>query len=250
MQGNRARHRSRPAWARGAKWGVAASLLLHAAPVVTAVGPLRRACWPSLSGAGAPGGVALTFDDGPDPAGTPAVLAVLAELGWTATFFLLGSQVRQHPEVARSVAAAGHEIAVHGDRHVNHLRRTAPAVIADVRAAAEQIRRTTGTAPRWYRPPYGVLTGGTLLAARSAGLTPVLWTAWGKDWRRTTPAAITATVMRDLREGGAVLLHDSDCTSAEGSWRGTVNSLPLLAAALDERGWAVRTLTQHVGAAS
>lgn len=225
-----------------------AALAGHAAPALTAVGPLRRAGWPRLAGLGAPGGVALTFDDGPDPDGTPAVLAALQTLRWRATFFLLGSQVGRYPDVARSVVAAGHEVAVHGQQHRNHLLRRPAALRRDVLGAAQLIEAVTGARPRWFRPPYGVLTAGSLLAARDAGLTPVLWTAWGRDWARHTPAAITATVVRDLRDGGTVLLHDSDCTSAAGSWRATARCLPLLAEHLQARGWDVRTLSQHMAA--
>jgi len=74
----------------------------------------------------------------------------------------------------------------------------------------------------------------------------VLWTAWGKDWRGGPPDRVAAEVMRTLRGGGTVLLHDSDCTSRPGSWRSTVASLPLLAAQVE--GLEVRTLVDHLGA--
>jgi len=225
-----------------------AALTGHAAPALTTVGPLRRAGWPRLAGVGAPGGIALTFDDGPDPDGTPAVLAALETLNWQATFFLLGSQVNRYPDVAQSVVAAGHEIAVHGQQHRNHLLRSPADVRRDVLGAAQLIEAVTGVRPRWFRPPYGVLTAGSLLAARDAALTPVLWTAWGRDWVPRTPAAITARIVRDLRDGGTVLLHDSDCTSVVGSWRATARCLPLLAEHLQIRGWDVRTLSQHMAA--
>jgi peptidoglycan/xylan/chitin deacetylase (PgdA/CDA1 family) len=190
--------------------------------------------------------VALTFDDGPDPLGTPAVLRVLADLGWTATFFLLGDQVRRHPAVARSIAAAGHEIGVHGDVHRNHLLRTPCDVGRDLRRASAAITAATGTRPRWFRPPYGVLSAGTLIAAADLGLEPVLWTAWGCDWRGGPAQRVVAEVDRSLGDGGTVLLHDSDCTSRAGSWRSTVAALPLLADEFDRRGLAVRPLRDHL----
>jgi peptidoglycan/xylan/chitin deacetylase (PgdA/CDA1 family) len=218
----------------------------HALPAVTARGPARRLT-PGLAGEGRTGGIALTFDDGPDPHGTPAVLEALAGLGWRATFFLLGSQVRRHPDIARLVVEAGHEVAVHGTVHRNHLARTPWGIRRDLRVAAGEIAEVTGVRPRWFRPPYGVLSGGTLWAARDLGLTPVLWTAWGKDWLAGPPAHVVAEVMRTLRDRGTVLLHDSDCTSRPGSWRSTVGALPLLAAQLRSRGLAVRTLAGHLG---
>jgi peptidoglycan/xylan/chitin deacetylase (PgdA/CDA1 family) len=219
---------------------------VYAAPALTARGPLRR-LFPRLAGVGARDGVALTFDDGPDPLGTPAVLAELARLGWTATFFLLGSQVRQFPDVARAVADAGHEIAVHGDEHRQHVGRSPLDLRRDLERATGVISDVTGVRPRWFRPPYGVLSAGTLPAAARLGLTPVLWTAWGKDWEVTTPQRVVSLLMRDVRPGGTLLLHDSDCTSTPGSWRATAAALPLLAGELDRRGLAVRSLGQHLG---
>lgn len=225
---------------------LAGAAVAHALPAVTARGPARRLT-PGLAGEGRAGGIALTFDDGPDPRGTPAVLEALAGLGWRATFFLLGSQVRRHPDVARLVVDAGHEVAVHGTLHRNHLLRTPLGLRRDLRLATSLVADVTGVRPRWFRPPYGVLSAGTLWAARDVGLTPVLWTAWGKDWLAGPPPLIVAEMMKTLREGGTALLHDSDCTSRPGSWRSTVQALPLLAAQLQARGLEVRTLGDHLG---
>lgn len=217
----------------------------HALPAVTARRPARLLT-PRLAGHGRPGGVALTFDDGPDPYGTPAVLQTLADLGWRATFFMLGSQVHRFPDMARLVVEAGHEVAVHGTTHRNHLIRTPLGIRRDLRAAVREISDVTGVRPRWFRPPYGIFSTGTFWAAREVGLVPVLWTAWGKDWQAGPPDRVAAEVMSTLRSGGTILLHDSDCTSRAGSWRSTVASLPLLAAALQDEGLEVRTLGDHL----
>jgi peptidoglycan-N-acetylglucosamine deacetylase len=231
--------------ALGVAWPVAGLAVAHAVPAVTARGPLG---WlrPRLLGRGADGGVALTFDDGPDGEGTPAVLDALADLGWTATFFMLGTQVRRHPDVARAVVAAGHEIAVHGDEHRNHLMRTPGWVRRDLGRATATVHTVTGVRPVWFRPPYGVLSGGSLRAAAELDLTPVLWTTWGRDWEPTTPQRVLDRLCTRLGPGGTLLLHDSDVTSAPGSWRTTVAALPLLAAELDRRALAVRPLREHL----
>jgi hypothetical protein len=78
------------------------------------------------------------------------------------------------------------------------------------------------------------------------GLEPVVWTAWGCDWRGGPSEDVLRHVVRGLDDGGTVLLHDSDCTSAPGSWRTTVAALPLLAAEFDRRGLAVRPLRDHL----
>lgn len=217
-----------------------------AAPALLRGRVLRAACCPRLAGVGRPGHVALTFDDGPDPHGTLAVLDALARLRWTATFFMLGAQVQRHPEIAEGVVAAGHEAAVHGYSHRNHLGRGPLDVHRDIRRAASVVMAATGARPLWFRPPYGVLTAGSMVAARHAGLRPVLWTAWGRDWAHGSPAQVAATVGRQLRSGGTVLLHDSDCTArAAGSWRTTVRALPRLAEMADQLGCTVGPLRDH-----
>jgi peptidoglycan/xylan/chitin deacetylase (PgdA/CDA1 family) len=238
---------SRPAGAGGAALlaGLAGAAAVHAAPALVARDPLRRLT-PRLAGRGAAGGIALTFDDGPDPLGTPAVLAALRELGWTATFFLLGSQARRFPDVARAVAAAGHEVALHGDEHRNHLFRSAGWVRRDLTSGAAAVEAATGVRPRWYRPPYGVLSAGTLRSTAGLELTPVLWTAWGRDWLPSTGERVAGTVRAGLAPGGTVLLHDSDCTSSPGSWRATAAALPVLAEELDRRALTVRPLREHL----
>ena len=208
---------------------------------------LRAAVSPGLAGVGRSGNVALTFDDGPDPDGTPAVLDALNRLGWTATFFMLGEQVARYPEVAAAVVTAGHEAAVHGFSHRNHLARGPVDVHRDVARAASVITATTGVRPIWFRPPYGVLTLGSLIAARRAGLRPVLWTAWGRDWEARSPGQIAGTVGCQLRPGGTVLLHDSDCAArVAGSWRCTVMALPRLAELADQLGCTVGPLRDHL----
>ncbi|MGH3720065.1 MAG: polysaccharide deacetylase family protein [Pseudonocardiaceae bacterium] len=235
----------RPAVALGVA-GTMAAAVGWAAPVLLRDRVLRAAVWPGLAGIGRPGGVALTFDDGPDPDGTPAVLDALDRLGWTATFFMLGAQVMRYPDVAAAVVAAGHEAAVHGFSHRNHLARGPADVHRDVVRAAAVIAAVTGARPRWFRPPYGVLTLGSLIAARRAGLRPVLWTAWGRDWEARSPAQVANTVGGHLRPGGTVLLHDSDCVArVAGSWRSTVQALPRLAELADQLGCVVGPLRDH-----
>jgi len=219
----------------------------HAAPALSALGGVRRVFLPRLAGAGRADHVALTFDDGPDPASTPAFLAALDRLGWRATFFMLGAMVDRDPGLAREVADAGHEIALHGYEHVSHLRRPPGRVDGDLRRGVDAVAAATGQRPVWFRPPYGYLSSGSCLAARRLGLRTVLWTAWGRDWTATaTPAGVASTVARGLRPGGTVLLHDSDCTSAPGAWRAALGALPRLAELFAAHGGlAVGTLADH-----
>ncbi len=181
-------------------------------------------------------GVALTFDDGPHPDGTPAILDLLAAANATATFFLVGEQVERYPEVARAVADAGHEVALHGFRHTLLLRRTVRELADDLARAHALIEDVTGASPQLYRPPYGVFSLGGLLHARRRWR-PLLWSTWGRDWtRRATPTSVARLATRDLRPGDVVLLHDADHYSAEGSWRVTAGSLPAILEAVQALG--------------
>lgn len=244
----------RGAPALGLAAGVAAGVALagglsagaYASPSVVRVLPVRLHLTRRLAGIGNPSHVALTFDDGPDPSSTPAVLETLDRLGWTATFFFLGSMTAAATGLAAEVAAAGHEIAVHGYTHEGAIRRSPAALSSDVVRARDLIAGATGVAPRWYRPPYGELSVGSLVAARAAGLRLILWSAWGRDWRAdATPASVMADLDRGVLAGGTILLHDSDCTSAPGSWRTTVAALPLLAERLAALGLAPGPLRDH-----
>jgi peptidoglycan-N-acetylglucosamine deacetylase len=225
---------------------VAGAALGHLLPAVTSWRDLR--CWatPTLAGVGLADHVALTFDDGPDPSSTPAILDQLDRLGWRATFFLLGPMVRRAPSLAAELAARGHEIGVHGDEHRSHLHRTPSAIRDDLARARDSIADATGVCPVWFRPPYGALSAGSLTSARQLGLQTVLWTTWGRDWRaEATAATVVADVAQGLRPGATVLLHDSDCTSAPQSWRSTLGSLPPMAGLFAERGLAVGPLADH-----
>ena len=182
------------------------------------------------------GGVALTFDDGPHPEGTPAVLEVLERVGGRATFFVIGEQVRRRPELVARAAAAGHAIALHGDRHRLQLRMSAAAVGEDLRRGIAAIEDATGATPAWHRPPFGIYSTGGLRAARAAGLTPLLWSRWGRDWRKwTTPRRIAARATRSVIAGDVILLHDADFYSARDSHRRTVAALELITTELKRR---------------
>ena len=170
----------------------------------------------------------------------------LDEAGVRATFFLLGRMVRQAPSLAREIADAGHEVALHGWGHRAHIALTPGQTLRDLRQGRDEVAGAIGRAPGWYRPPYGVATAATFSACRKLGLRPVLWSAWGRDWTSTATAeSVLHTVARDLRGGGTVLLHDSDCTSKPEAWRSTLGALPLLLEHCAQQSWRVGPLREH-----
>ncbi|WFE35870.1 polysaccharide deacetylase family protein [Micromonospora sp. WMMD975] len=220
--------------------------VVQAAPAVTALPALRRRLLPGLHGLGSPDRVALTFDDGPDPESTPYFLDMLAEHRVRATFFVLGVMLRRRPDLGRRLVAAGHEVALHGWGHDNLLRRGPIGTVRDLTRAYDLVADVTGRPPAFLRPPYGVLTGATLVAARRLRLRPVLWSCWGRDWTATATAdTVSRRVLAGLHGGGTVLLHDSSCAAAPGAWRAALAALPGLLAECRRRGWRVGPLATH-----
>jgi peptidoglycan/xylan/chitin deacetylase (PgdA/CDA1 family) len=179
-------------------------------------------------------GAALTFDDGPDPDCTPAVLDALAEAGARAVFFLVGEQVEAHPELARRVADEGHVVALHGFRHVEHDELGAE-VRADLERGAAATTAATGVAPRLYRPPYGRFSEQSYRAVRELELEPVYWSGWGGDWDPIPAERIADLAIRDLVPGVILLLHDSARYGTRPSAAPTAEALPAILAAMRER---------------
>jgi peptidoglycan-N-acetylglucosamine deacetylase len=224
----------------------AGAFAANAVPAVLFEPHLRRAVAPALSGLGDPAHVALTFDDGPHPRSTPFFLAELDRLGVRATFFLLGSELARHPRLGQAIAAAGHEVAVHGWRHRRLVWSGPLTTYDDLARTRDLIAAATGRPPRWFRPPYGVLTTSALRAARRLDLEPVLWSCWGWDWTaRATPDSVVRSVRSGLTGGGTILLHDSDVAAAVGSWQATLGALPRILAHCADRGWTVGPLREH-----
>ena len=210
---------------------------------VAALGLLAPVVPPAARALGLPrslpgsAGVALTFDDGPHPEGTPWVLEMLAAASLRAVFFLVGEQVERRPNLAAAVGAAGHGVALHGYRHRLQLRMGPAEIEADLTRGAAVIEDACGIRPLWHRPPYGIYSPAGLAIARAGGLRPLLWSRWGKDWRKfTTPRRIAARVTRNMAAGDVILLHDADFYSARDSHRRTVDALPEIISELKRRG--------------
>ena len=221
-----------------------------AAPTLTAVHPVRRAVTsrvlPRLHGISPAAHIALTYDDGPDPASTPQFLDLLAEHSTRATFFLLGEHVVGEPGLVRRMADEGHELGVHGWTH------RCAAFIGPRRLAAElnSAKDAIEAGRRHSRPvvPAAVRRGHDAVPARGpeCRLTTLLWTAWGVDWRRgRTAEQVVDAVTRDLRPGGTVLLHDTDRASTPGSWRTTLAASRILLDRFSADGARVGPLADH-----
>jgi len=192
------------------------------------------------------GALALTFDDGPSP-DTCTTLDILAETGMHATFFLLGAQMRAHPNLVRRIAHEGHEIASHGDQHFHHLLSGPAAVIADLSRALETHTALLGHPPRFYRPTYGQVSMATLITARRLEVEMVLWSRWGREFAERHPAPVLERLAPGLTPGAIVLLHDTDVTARPGTAALTQRVLGPLSGLLEDRDLEAVTLSQLVG---
>jgi peptidoglycan/xylan/chitin deacetylase (PgdA/CDA1 family) len=188
-------------------------------------------------------GVALTFDDGPHPQGTPAVLELLREAGAGATFFLAGEQVERRPALVAEIVAAGHRVELHCHRHRNQLRLSPRSLLDDAERAKAAIEDAGGQEVADYRPPYGIFSAVGLRAIRRRGWRPVLWSQWGRDWKaRATADSITRQLTAGVAAGDILLLHDADYYSARDSWVRTVAALPRILEELEARALTSRVL--------
>ena len=183
-----------------------------------AVNPTSQLFGPAICCTPRANTLALTFDDGPNPAATPHILALLEKYNAKATFFLVGQFARACPELVREIAARGHCIGNHTEHHRN-LTFLAPAAIeAELRECQESIEAAANVATRWMRPPYGFRGPQLWGALRRAGLQGVaLWSLTCYDWKPQPASRLIDRLARvDARRrhrsdsGEVVLLHDGD----------------------------------------
>jgi peptidoglycan/xylan/chitin deacetylase (PgdA/CDA1 family) len=187
--------------------------------------------------------VALTFDDGPDPAVTPQVLEILARFGARASFFCIGSQARLYPALLRQTDAAGHGVENHTLTHPNFfcclrtsgLQREvgeAQAILADI----------TGRAPHWFRSPMGFRSPLLAPVLRVSGLSAAAWSRRGYDTTCRDPATVLRRLLRRVTAGDVLMLHDGHAARLQDGTPVVLRVLPLLLKALAERGLTAMAL--------
>ena len=186
--------------------------------------------------------LALTFDDGPSER-TPELLEILDRHRVPATFFQCGANVERLPAIAGEVRAGGHEIGNHSHTHPFLCFRS-PAFIEDeLRRAQDAIACHTGTAPEWFRAPFGVRWFGLGGAQRRVGLTAVMWTAIGYDWNSKVDVVVKR--MSGRAGNGAILcLHDGRELRVKPDIGVTVESVRRLVPMLLDRGYQFETVSR------
>ena len=151
--------------------------------------------------------VALSFDDGPDPVWTPAVLAALAGAEAHATFFVIGAAVERWPHLTRAVLAAGHDVQLHCHEHHRHTELSASALVADADRGLAALARLSVSPTRW-RTPWGVLGPDSAAVAAERDLILTGWTADTEDWAGEPWPVLLERVAGGLHPGAVILAHD------------------------------------------
>ncbi|MBA3454513.1 MAG: polysaccharide deacetylase family protein [Deltaproteobacteria bacterium] len=185
--------------------------------------------------------VALTFDDGPDPVRTPALLDALAELDAPATFFLVGDIVDANAEIVRRIAREGHEIGNHTYSHRYLPLARSRSVERELRATDRAVEQATGIVPVLARPPWGGRSPWTVRAFRRLAKRLVLWDVNSYDWKGKPAREVVARVLERARPGSIILMHE-----ARESGEVTIEAVRLLIPALRARGFELVTVSGAV----
>lgn len=232
-----------------APWALGAVVLNHV--VITAAGliPSSTLLGSNVSrlpaAAAARGEVAITIDDGPDPAVTPAVLDQLDAAGQKATFFCIAQRVAEHPMLAREIVARGHSIQNHTARHRHDFSFLGPRAYASELARAQKIfAQVIGQAPSCFRAPAGFRNMFLAPVLQRMGLTLVSWTRRGFDTRESDVRRVLERLTRELAAGDILLLHDGNSARSASGQPVVLEVLPRLLARLQAQGLRSVTLPQ------
>ena len=230
-----------------ALWAGAAVVANHALLTAAGLWPRSTLLGPNVTRlpaqAAALGGVAITIDDGPDPAVTPQVLDLLAEHGACATFFCIGQQVRAHPALVRRAVAAGHSVQNHSLRHRHHFALSGPAALArEIGDAQSLLADVTGHLPHCFRAPAGLRNPLLDPVLHRLGLHLVSWTRRGFDTRQADPERVATRLLRGLAAGDILLLHDGHARRSASGQPVLLQVLPPLLLRLQQQGLHTVTL--------
>jgi peptidoglycan/xylan/chitin deacetylase (PgdA/CDA1 family) len=231
------------------RWLLALLIIIANHAVLVGLSLWPRSTWMDANttrlppAAASAGRIALTIDDGPDPIVTPKVLEILEQFGGKATFFCVGVQVSEYPELAREILQRGHSIENHTQHHRWYFSLLGVGGLSrEIAAAQHTIGQVTGTTPRFFRAPAGLrnpLLEWVLIRQR---LRLLSWTRRGFDTLRTEPAQILERLLSNLRAGDILLLHDGHAAHCVDGTPVILKVLPALLSKIAECGLSVVTL--------
>jgi peptidoglycan/xylan/chitin deacetylase (PgdA/CDA1 family) len=194
--------------------GAAAALGFTGGCAYAAMWPASQLFGTTLIAPARPGELALTFDDGPNPAWTPRLLDILASHSVHASFFLLGSRAQAEPALVRQIAAAGHLIGNHSWSHPNLAIASASRIERELSRTSQTLEEISGAPVRFFRPPFGARRPEVLRVARRLGMVPVMWNAMTSDWENPSAEAIASRLIRAIDKlacrgrAANIVLHD------------------------------------------
>ena len=236
-------------------WPWALAMVLGGHLLVTAASLWPRGPWlgPNLvrlpAASRARGEIALSFDDGPDPEVTPAVLDLLDAHGVRATFFCIGQRAAAHPELCREIVRRGHAVENHSAHHRHNFALLGPRGYArELQAGQGMLTAITGVAPVFLRAPAGLRNPFLWPVMARLGLRLASWTRRGYDTRTRDPARVLRRLLRGLRAGDILLLHDGHAARTSARRPVVLEVLPPLLAALRAAGLTPVTLRAACGA--
>lgn len=181
--------------------------------------------------------IAITFDDGPHPVHTPRLLDMLRERNISATFYVVGTNTRAHPDLIRRMIAEGHEIGNHTWNHPNLTKISEAAVVKQLEDTKSAIVSACGVRPRTMRPPYGALTTSQRQMIKSRfGYPTILWDVDPEDWKRPGSSVVANRIIGNTRAGSIVLAHDIH--------KGTIDAMPAALDGLLAKGYTFVTVSQ------
>src|SRR5213595_512934 len=183
--------------------------------------------------------IAITFDDGPSATLTPKLLDILAAHRIKATFFVIGENVVEHPEIVARAAREGHEIGNHSWSHPNFGKMSDDSVRSQLQRTDDAIRSATGSRPTLMRPPYGSITPREKHWIHDEfGYRVILWDVDPYDWKRPGPAVVRNRILKETRPGSIVLSHDIH--------PGTIEAMPSTIDALEAKGFKFVTVSELI----
>jgi len=187
--------------------------------------------------------IAMTFDDGPSAKLTPELLDLLAARHIKATFFVLGENVAEHPDIIARAAREGHEIASHSWSHPNFAKMSQEGIRSQLQRTDEAIASATGKRPTLFRPPYGSITPREKVWIHDQfGYDIILWDVDPFDWKRPGPAVVRSRILKETRRGSIVLSHDIH--------PGTIEAMPSTLDQLEAKGFKFVTVSELINMAT
>ena len=180
--------------------------------------------------------IAISFDDGPGATTTPQLLQILKEKNVHATFFVLGENTAQHPDIVKQTAEAGHEIGNHTYDHQDLATLSAQSITEEVTKADTEIKKATGKTPTFVRPPYGSITS----VGASVIQQPIIeWSVDSEDWKTRNPDLILQKIQATVYDGAIILFHDI--------YPETIRAVPQVIDYLQEQGYRITTVGDLLG---